>query len=145
MTKLELMNQAFIEVRKSNDAIGKALFSTFKGAFENERKSSTKSDDLIIESLAKKFTENAILMKNEIEVEMLKQFMPKELEMKEYYSSINSVLENNAAKVQEYKSGKVQVIGFFMGSVMKDLKGRFPNYGINADIITATLKNNLNN
>ena len=144
MNKLELLNQAFIEARKANNATGKALFSTFKGAYENERKSSAKSDDVIIESIAKKFTENAKLMKNNEEVELLKTFMPKEVEDSQYYISINDVLTNNLEKVKEYKSGKTQLIGFFMGATLKDLKSKFPTSDANADTLKELLNKSLN-
>lgn len=37
---------------------------------------------------------------------------------------VDSVLENNAAQVQEYLGGKEKVIGFLVGQVMKESKGK---------------------
>ena len=143
MNKLELLNRAFLEARKANEPTAKALFSTFKGAYENERKSSDKTDDSIIESIAKKFTENAKVMKNVFEMELLKPFMPKEVANSEYYISINEVLTNNIPKVEEFKAGKAQNIGLFMGLVMKDLKTRLPGQDVNPETVTNLLKQSL--
>lgn len=41
-------------------------------------------------------------------------------------SAIDSVLESNADKVAEYKSGKDKLFGFFVGQVMKSSKGANP-------------------
>ncbi len=41
-------------------------------------------------------------------------------------SAIDSVLESNADKVAEYKSGKDKLFGFFVGQVMKNSKGANP-------------------
>lgn len=39
-------------------------------------------------------------------------------------SAIDSVIKNNSAQVEEFKSGKEKVIGFFVGQVMKETKGK---------------------
>jgi aspartyl-tRNA(Asn)/glutamyl-tRNA(Gln) amidotransferase subunit B len=39
-------------------------------------------------------------------------------------SVVLKVLENNPKQIQEYKNGKVKIIGFFVGQVMKQTKGR---------------------
>ncbi len=38
--------------------------------------------------------------------------------------AINKILNNNEDKVQEYRSGKDKLFGFFVGLVMKELKGK---------------------
>ena len=52
---------------------------------------------------------------------------------------INKVIENNADKVAEYKSGKDKLFGFFVGQVMKDSKGKG-----NPQLINKILKEKLN-
>ena len=52
---------------------------------------------------------------------------------------INKVIENNADKVAEYKSGKDKLFGFFVGQVMKDSKGQG-----NPQLINKILKEKLN-
>ena len=37
---------------------------------------------------------------------------------------IDAILAKNEAQVAEYKSGKSQVFGFFVGQTMKEMKGR---------------------
>ncbi len=82
-------------------------------------------------------------MKNIFEVELLKPFMPKEVANSEYYISINEVLTNNIPKVEEFKAGKAQNIGLFMGLVMKDLKTRLPGQDVNPETVTNLLKQSL--
>ncbi len=52
---------------------------------------------------------------------------------------INKVIENNADKVAEYKSGKDKLFGFFVGQAMKDSKGKG-----NPQLINKILKEKLN-
>jgi len=37
---------------------------------------------------------------------------------------VNEVLENNPKEVEAYKKGKKNLIGFFMGQVMKSSRGK---------------------
>jgi aspartyl-tRNA(Asn)/glutamyl-tRNA(Gln) amidotransferase subunit B len=39
-------------------------------------------------------------------------------------AAAKAVLENNAAKVEEYKAGKDKLFGFFVGQVMKAMGGK---------------------
>ncbi|GAA8611157.1 Asp-tRNA(Asn)/Glu-tRNA(Gln) amidotransferase subunit GatB [Helicobacter pylori] len=50
---------------------------------------------------------------------------------------VEEVLKNNADKVLEYKSGKDKLFGFFVGQVMKNLKGANPS------VVNAILKEKL--
>ena len=52
---------------------------------------------------------------------------------------INKVIENNTSKVEEYKSGKEKLFGFFVGQVMKESKGKG-----NPQLINKILKDKLN-
>ena len=58
---------------------------------------------------------------------------PKEIE-----NIVDKVLETNQDKVQQYKSGKDKLFGFFVGQVMKEMKGKG-----NPQIINDILKNKL--
>ena len=59
---------------------------------------------------------------------------PKEIE-----SIIDKVLSSNQDKVAQYKSGKDKLFGFFVGQVMKEMKGK-GNPGMINDILKSKLK-----
>lgn len=52
---------------------------------------------------------------------------------------IDKVIMNNTDKVEEYKSGKDKLFGFFVGQAMKESKGKG-----NPQLINKILKNKLN-
>ena len=52
---------------------------------------------------------------------------------------IEKVIQNNADKVAEYKSGKDKLFGFFVGQAMKESKGKG-----NPQLINKILKEKLN-
>lgn len=52
--------------------------------------------------------------------------------------AIRKVLESNPSQVQEYKSGKVKLLGFFVGQVMKETKGQ-ANPGVLNDLVKKVL------
>jgi len=58
---------------------------------------------------------------------------PKEIE-----SIIEKILSSNQDKVEQYKSGKDKLFGFFVGQVMKEMKGKG-----NPQMINDILKNKL--
>ena len=39
-------------------------------------------------------------------------------------SAVDEVIKNNPAQVEQYRGGKVGLLGFFVGQVMKETKGR---------------------
>ena len=47
---------------------------------------------------------------------------------------IHKVISKNTKQVEEYKSGKIKIVGFFVGQVLKDAKGADPS-GIKNKII----------
>jgi len=70
-----------------------------------------------------------------IEEKSLKQTSdPKEIE-----NIIDKVLSSNQDKVTQYKSGKDKLFGFFVGQVMKEMKGK-GNPGMINDILKSKLK-----
>ena len=52
---------------------------------------------------------------------------------------MKKVIQNNADKVAEYKSGKDKLFGFFVGQAMKESKGKG-----NPQLINKILKEKLN-
>lgn len=57
---------------------------------------------------------------------------------KEIENAINKILSANESQVQEYLSGKEKVMGFFVGQIMKEMKGK-----ANPQIVNDVLKNKL--
>ena len=58
--------------------------------------------------------------------------------IREIESLIDKVLNNNKDKVDEYKSGKEKLFGYFVGQVMQETKGT-ANPGIVNDILKKKL------
>ena len=52
---------------------------------------------------------------------------------------INKVIQNNAEKVAEYKSGKDKLFGFFVGQIMKETQGKANPKAVN-EILKDLLK-----
>ena len=57
----------------------------------------------------------------------------------EIENTIDKILSSNQDKVQQYKSGKEKLFGFFVGQVMKEMKGK-GNPGMINDILKNKLK-----
>ena len=53
---------------------------------------------------------------------------------------IDEILSNNKSQVEQYKSGKIQVFGFFVGATMKAMKGK-----ANPKVVNEVLKRKLSN
>ena len=64
---------------------------------------------------------------------LIQQSDPKELE-----KIITKVISNNKDKVEQYKSGKEKLFGFFIGQVMKASEGK-----ANPQLVNEILKNKL--
>lgn len=124
MSKVELLNQCFIQARKDKNEVAKALFSTFKGEYDTALKNKSPEGDGTIEKLAKKFTENAKIMNTAdsfIEIELLKPFMPIMLSEDKIKEIIQEVATINPDKANNYKLGNK---GAFTGMVMKQIAGK---------------------
>jgi uncharacterized protein YqeY len=137
MTK-ETINAAHINAIKSKDTVAKALFSTFKGALDNELKNGSKlTEKEIIQNIAKKFTENAKIMGTEEalkEIELLKEYLPQMLNENQYTESAKEVYYKNTELVDQIQQGKANA-GKFIGLVMADLKAKHPGAGINPESV----------
>jgi len=135
MSKLELLNQSFIQARKDKDEVAKALFSSFKGEYDNALKNKSPEGDSTIEKLAKKFTENAkIVNTNDSlrEIELLKPFMPIMLSEDKIKEIVVEVANVNPDKANNYKLGSK---GAFTGMVMKQIAGK-----ADASIVTKVIE-----
>lgn len=124
MSKFELLNQCFIQARKDKNEVAKALFSTFKGEYDNALKNKSPEGDATIEKLAKKFTENAKIVNTSdslLEIELLKQFMPIMLSEDKIKEIVVEVATINPDKANNYKLGSK---GAFTGMVMKQVAGK---------------------
>lgn len=124
MSKLELLNQSFIQARKDKDEVAKALFSSFKGEYDNALKNKSPEGDTTIEKLAKKFTENAKIINTPDslrEIELLKPFMPIMLSDDKIKEIVVEVANINPDKANNYKLGNK---GAFTGMVMKQIAGK---------------------
>ncbi|NSX83930.1 Asp-tRNA(Asn)/Glu-tRNA(Gln) amidotransferase GatCAB subunit B, partial [Wolbachia endosymbiont of Atemnus politus] len=53
---------------------------------------------------------------------------------------VDKIISDNQDKVQEYKSGKTKLYGFFVGEVMKLTKGK-----ANPDVVNSILSERLSN
>ena len=124
MSKLELLNQSFIQARKDKDEVAKALFSSFKGEYDNTIKNKAPQGDTTIEKIAKKFTENAKIINTADslrEIELLKPFMPIMLSDDKIKEIVVEVANINPDKANNYKLGNK---GAFTGMVMKQIAGK---------------------
>ena len=124
MNKIELLNAQFIQARKEKNEIARALFSSFKGEYDNALKNKSPEGDATIEKLAKKFTENAKTVNTPdslIEIELLKPFMPISLSDDRIKEIIVEVASINPDKANNYKLGNK---GAFTGMVMKQIAGK---------------------
>ncbi len=139
MSKVELLNQSRMTAMKEKKDIAKALFSTLKGEYENAVKSGSAEGDATIEKLAKKMTENAkIIGSSEAleEIELLKPFMPIMLSEFEVRSIVQTSVDSNPDKANNYKLGNK---GAFTGIVMKQIAGKADSAMVN-QIISEILK-----
>ena len=124
MSKIDLLNQSRIVAMKEKKDVAKALFSTLKGEYENAIKTGSPANDATIEKLAKKMTENAKTIGSPEaleEIELLKPFMPIMLSEIEVRSIIQSSIDANPDKANNYKLGSK---GAFTGIVMKQIAGK---------------------
>lgn len=89
------------------------------------------SDDEV-SKIVKKMTENAILMNNQIEIDILSDYLPKILTEKETEDVIDQFIsDNNINSIKQ------------MGLVMKHLKDEFGS-SIDGKIASSLIKNKLN-
>ncbi len=123
-SKIELLNEHFIQARKDKNEVAKALFSTFRGEYDTAIKNNAPQTDATIEKIAKKMTDNAKIVGTEDamqEVELLKPFMPEMLSEDKVREIVKTVYDQNPDKANNYKLGSK---GAFTGMVMKQIAGK---------------------
>ena len=65
-----------------------------------------------------------ILTGNDPEYILLKNNLQQNNDEGELLEVVKKILKNNNNQVEQYKSGKKKVLGFFVGQVMKETKGK---------------------
>lgn len=141
MKTLKDISNANIQAMKDKNTIAKSLFSTFKGAVENELKSSTKLESDIIMAIAKKYTENAKIVGTDealAEIELLKPFLPEEMSNEDYIMIATKVINDNPIIINEINSGNKTKLGVLVGAFMKESKLLHSGVSINANIVKET-------
>lgn len=78
----------------------------------------------ISKNVTKKIFDEMILTGNDPEYILLKNNLQQNNNESELLETVQSVITNNIDQVNQYKSGKKQVLGFFIGLVMKETKGK---------------------
>ncbi len=148
---LQDINKALVEAMKAKDTVAKALFQTFKGSIENDIKNNkilTDADmEVLINTTAKKFTENAKIMNNADglrEIELLKPFMPLALDESLYAEIGTSIVANNQATVEDIRKGNNGKVGALVGMFMKECKTRYPGVSVEPKLANQAISNALN-
>lgn len=113
--KKELLEKSLLEARKSGNKFISNTLSTMKGEIENQHKNNpTENVDLLIEAYAFKSKKNLIEFKPkdwELELEVIKPFLPKEITEQDVIELINTLkLAGTNEKAM-------------LGVIMKSLKG----------------------
>lgn len=124
MSKIDLLNEKFIQARKDKDDVAKALFSTLKGEYDNALKNNATASDFTIEKIAKKMTENAKIVGTPDalrEIELLQPFMPIMMGEDEIKKIIQEAVSMNPDKANSYKNGNK---GGMVGVIMKKVAGK---------------------
>jgi len=80
--------------------------------------------NIISGRIAKEVFEIMLLDKRDPKIIVEEKGLIQQTDLKEIEKIIDKVLMDNQAKVTEYKSGKVKLFGFFVGSVIKESKGK---------------------
>ena len=126
MEKIKQIEKAILEARLKKDDLTKNLLQTLKGEFENALKNGEPSSDQLVEKIAKKMVKGAELVGTDDakrEIEILNAFLPAQLREADIKVIVENVISANPDKLAQFKSGNKGVIGFFMGSVMKESEG----------------------
>jgi len=94
--------------------------------------------NIISGRIAKEVFEIMLLDKRDPKIIVEEKGLIQQTDVKEIEKIIDKVLMDNQAKVTEYKSGKVKLFGFFVGSVIKESKGK-ANPGVVNDLLKKKL------
>ncbi len=94
--------------------------------------------NIISGRIAKDVFEIMLLDKRDPKIIVEEKGLIQQTDVKEIEKIIDKVLMDNQDKVSEYKSGKVKLFGFFVGSVIKESKGK-ANPGVVNDLLKKKL------
>ncbi len=94
--------------------------------------------NIISGRIAKEVFEIMLLDKRDPKIIVEEKGLIQQTDVKEIEKIIDKVLMDNQDKVTEYKSGKVKLFGFFVGSVIKESKGK-ANPGVVNDLLKKKL------
>ncbi len=94
--------------------------------------------NIISGRIAKEVFEMMLLDKRDPKIIVEEKGLIQQTDVKEIEKIIDKVLMDNQDKVTEYKSGKVKLFGFFVGSVIKESKGK-ANPGVVNDLLKKKL------
>ena len=128
MTKIEQVEKAILKARLEKNSVAKNALQTLKGEYELEsKKPNGDGGDVLFEKLAKKAIKNATIVGNDEalqEIEIIKTFLPEELSEDKLTEIILNVFKASPEKLADLKAGNKSLIGFFMGSVMKETRNQ---------------------
>jgi aspartyl-tRNA(Asn)/glutamyl-tRNA(Gln) amidotransferase subunit B len=81
-------------------------------------------DNTISGKIAKTVFEDMVTSNQDPEKIVVDKGMKQQSDPKELEKIIDTIVENNQEKVEQYKSGKDKLFGFFVGQAMKDTQGK---------------------
>ena len=81
-------------------------------------------DNTISGKIAKTVFEDMVTNNQDPEKIVVDKGMKQQSDPKELEKIIDTIVENNQEKVEQYKSGKDKLFGFFVGQAMKDTQGK---------------------
>lgn len=109
----------YIEVLVTSDERAEYFEKALSIANEQDISAKTLADVMINQNLDNNFPEPAGLVKKLVELTK-KEYADE----KTTTNAVTAVLENNPTVVEQFRSGKEQVIGFLIGQTQKELKGQ---------------------
>lgn len=116
MGKIERMNKALLEARKTKNLVAKNLLLTLKGEYETTIKSGGKEGDETLEAIAKKMVKSANQVGTDVakeEITILSEYLPQLLSEEATRDLVLKVMVDNGPLVDKRN------IGGLMGQVMK--------------------------
>ncbi len=73
---------------------------------------------------------------DESNIDDIKSFFPEEIDLSPIKGITDTILKNNANKIEDYKNGDKKILNFLMGQCMKELKGK---YKVDAQLIQSLI------
>ena len=113
------LSEHYIEVLISDIERAKYFEEAIKLGKKHNQSAKFIANVMVNQNLDEKFPEPAGLIKKLLEMQNTNFADEDEVE-----KAVKKVLETNEKAVNDYKSGKTQVIGFLIGQVQKELKGK---------------------